>query len=173
VKQDCNPGRFGRPVSLRGAGLLAFPFLVLLVPGCGPSGEEVPDVEVEAARVLGFPAGARLHRVTLGGRGETEHAVPTLIQARPGDGVEFRTVDHRVHTVTFPPDSLTPEVRSFLESTGQTESPPLVHRGVRFILRLQGAPPGRYPFVSEGHGGTAHGVVELGTFPGARAGGER
>jgi plastocyanin len=121
----------------------------------------MPDPAAEEARALGFPAGARLHRVTLGGQGAVESAVPSMIQAHPGDGVEFRTEDHRVHTVTFLSDSLAPEVHSFLESTGQLGSPPLVSRGTRFILRLQDAPPGRYPFLSEGHGGMAKGVVEV------------
>jgi plastocyanin len=159
-------GRFGRPVPLKGAGLLAFPLLVFLAPGCGPSDGGIPDPEVQEATALGFPAGARLHRVTLRGQGAVESAVPSLIQAHPGDGVEFRTEDHRVHTVTFPPDSLAPEVHSFLESTGQLGSPPLVMQGTRFILRLQDAPPGRYPFLSEGHGGTAWGVVEVVPEPG-------
>jgi plastocyanin len=133
--------------------------MLLFFPGCGLSGRGEPDPRVEEARALGFPDGARLHRVTLGGRGAREHAVPALIQAHPGDGVEFITADHRVHTVTFPADSLAPEARAFLESTGQLGSPPLVSRGTRFVLRLQDAPPGRYPFVSDGHGGTAHGVI--------------
>lgn len=116
----------------------------------------------EEARALGLPAGALLHRVTLGGKGAQEHAVPTRIQAFPGDGVEFRSVDHRVHTVEFLADSLTVEVREFLESSGQIASPPLVTRGSRFVLRLQNAPVGLYFFMSEGHGGTAFGVVEVG-----------
>lgn len=144
---------------MRGAGLLAFLLLVLGMTGCGSSREEIPDAELERARALGLPSGARLYRVTLGGRGAREHVVPTLITVRPGDGVEFFTADHRVHTVTFLPDSLTPAAHVFLESSGQLRSPPLVARGTRFILRFQDAPPGRYPFVSEGHGGTAHGVV--------------
>lgn len=144
-----------------GAGLLAFPVLALGAGACRGSEEEVRDPELEEAAALGLPAGARLHRVTLGGRGSIEHAVPTRIEATSGDGVEFRTVDHRVHTVTFPPDSLTTEVRAFLESSGQMESLPLVSRGTRFLLLLRDAPAGRYPFVSEGHGGTAHGVVEV------------
>jgi hypothetical protein len=77
--------------------------------------------------------------------------------------VEFRTVDHRVHTLSFVADSLTPEVRSFLESTEQMASPPLVARGSRFIVRLQNAPLGRYLFVTEGHGGSARGVLEVGS----------
>lgn len=161
MKQDLAVERSGRPALLWGAGLLAFSLVVLSAPGCGFSGEGLLDADVEEARALGFPAGARLHRVTLGGHGAVESAVPSLIQAHPGDGVEFRTEDHRVHTVTFPPDSLAPEVHSFLESTGQLGSPPLVSRGTRFILRLQDAPPGRYPFLSEGHGGTSGGAVEV------------
>jgi plastocyanin len=111
---------------------------------------------------LGLAPGAELHRVTLGGRGSEEHAVPTRIQASPGDAVEFRTVDHRVHTLFFVADSLAPELRSYMESTGQMASPPLVVRGSRFIVRLQNAPPGRYLFVTEGHGGSARGVLEVG-----------
>lgn len=149
------------PASFPGAGL--FTFLILAgLSGCrGQSGD--PSVlNADEARALGLSPGARLHQVTLGGRGSEEHAVPALIQADPGDAVEFRSVDHRVHTVTFPPDSLTPEVRAFLESTGQANSPPLVFRGSRFIVKLENAPKGRYPFVSEGHGGTARGAVEVG-----------
>jgi hypothetical protein len=88
--------------------------------------------------------------------------VPTRIQAALGDAVEFRTVDHRVHTLTFSLDSLTLEMRAYLESTGQTSSPPLVSRGSRFIVIFQDAPAGRYPFITEGHGGTARGVIEVG-----------
>ena len=136
-----------------------------MLAACGPADGGARAKAEEEARVLGLPSGALLHRVTLGGRGSDEHAVPTVIQASPGDGVEFRTVDHRVHTVGFVADSLAPEVRGFLESTGQMASPPLVTRGTRFVLRLQNAPPGRYLFRSEGHGGTAMGVVEVGVPP--------
>lgn len=102
-----------------------------------------------------------MHTVVLGGRGAEEHAVPSHLQVRPGDAVEFRTVDHRVHTVVFPPDSLSAPLRAFLESTGQGASPPLVSRDSRYVLRLEGAPPGRYPFVSRGHGGTARGSIRV------------
>jgi hypothetical protein len=75
--------------------------------------------------------------------------------------VEFATVDHRLHWVTFPPDSLPPPLAAYLAATGQGESPPLHSRGSRFIILLEGAPPGRYPFVSQGHGGIAHGVINV------------
>jgi hypothetical protein len=125
--------------------------LILLgLPGCGLVSHGEPDPQVEEARALGLPEGARLHRVTLGGRGATEHAVPPLIQARPGDGVEFLTEDHRVHTVTFPADSLEPEVHAFLEASGQLGSPPLVSRGTRFVLQLRDAPTWTLPFCERG-----------------------
>jgi len=154
-------GRVWRPVTHRGAGLLLFFILSGTVEACvGPAdgGEALSNEEASA---LGLRPGVQLHRVTLGGRGAEEHAVPTRIQASPGDGIEFLTVDHRVHTVEFVNDSLTDEVRAFLESTGQMTSPPLVSRGSRFMLRLQDAPPGRYLFLSEGHGGQARGVIEV------------
>jgi plastocyanin len=154
-----------RPAPFRRAGL--FPFLILsaVLGGCQESGKGPPDGSEEAAQTLGLPSGARLHQITLGGRGSEEHAVPSRIQAFPGDGVEFLTVDHRVHTVAFIADSLTVEVQAYLESTGQMASPPLVSRGSRFLLRLQNAPLGRYFYVSEGHGGVAQGVVEVGVPP--------
>ena len=141
-----------------GAGLL---LLVWFTAGCDPSPERVSDPELEAAREIGLAAGARLHRVILGGRGSEEHVLPAMIRARPGDGVEFFTVDHRVHTISFPLDSLSSSAAAFLTTTGQNESPPLVHRGSRFILILEDAPEGRYSFVSQGHGGTAQGVIEV------------
>jgi len=110
---------------------------------------------------LGLSADAHLHRITLGGRGAEEHAVPTRVEAAPGDAVEFRTVDYRVHTVRFISDTLASDVRAFLESTGQEASAPLVFRGSRFILKLTDAPPGAYVFESEGHGGVARGVIDV------------
>jgi plastocyanin len=161
--------RVPRPASFAGAGLLPLLILSAILGGCGESGDGVPDGTSESVQALGLPAGAQLHQITLGGRGAEEHVVPTRIEASPGDAVEFRTVDHRVHNVSFIADSLTLEVHAFLESTGQMASPPLVSRGSRFILRLQNAPSGRYLFRSEGHGGVALGVVQVGFQPQAGA----
>ena len=130
--------------------------------GCGVPPAERGQGSADEADGLDLRAGAELHSVTLGGRGSEEHAVPTRIVIEPGDAVEFRTVDRRVHTVRFPEDSLDLDGRRFLESTGQMASPPLVDRGGRFIVRFDDAPRGRYPFESRGHGGTAWGVVEVG-----------
>lgn len=154
-----------RPGSVLGAGLLTFSVTLLSLAGCSGSGAEGLGADAEALQALGLSPRAQLHQVTLGGRGAEEHAVPTRILASPGDGVQFVTVDHRVHTLAFPLDSLSTEVRFFLEESGQISSPPLVTRGSRFILNLKDAPPGRYPFVSDGHGGRAVGLIQVGQPP--------
>lgn len=144
------------------AGGLATLLLVVLV-ACDPGGRQESTSSASAARApeLGLAEDAELHRVTLGGRGAEEHAVPSRLDVRPGDAVEFHTVDHRVHTVEFPVDSLSAEHRAFLEESRQRASPPLVRRGTRFLVLWEGAPPGRYPFVSRGHGGAAWGVIRV------------
>lgn len=150
-----------KPASRKGAGFLLFLLLAPLPGSCGPGEGSPPDPELEGARALGLARGARLHRVVLGGRGSEEHVLPGRIQANRGDAVEFVTVDHRIHTVVFPRDSLTAESFRFLAESGTEASPPLPARGSRFLLRLEGAPPGRYPFLSQAHGGVAHGVIEV------------
>jgi len=149
---------------LVGAGLLLFSIFPFGLGGCGGGPDEVSDPEVEGARALGLRSGARLHQVVLGGRGTDEHLLPSRILASPGDAVEFVTVDHRVHTLFFLVDSLSSEGWDFLVSSGQEASAPLLSRGSRFLVRLEGAPLGRYPFQSRGHGGQAFGVIELRTL---------
>lgn len=160
-----------RPAPFRGAGLL----LLSVLWGGGSACEGPPDLpedpELEAARALGLERGARLYRVILGGRGSEEHLLPARTRAAPGDAVEFVTVDHRVHLLSFPPDSVAPEHRAFLEGASLVGIPPLLTRGSRFLLLLEGAPEGRYPFISQGHGGIAHGVIEVGVPPDSLASG--
>ncbi len=163
-----------KPILPRGVGFLVFRLWLGLVGGgvlgvaCGGEGAPPPDPEREAARALGLSPGARLHRVVLGGRGSQEHVVPTWLEVRSGDAVEFVTVDHRVHVVRFLPDSLEVPQREWLDRSGQGTSPPLVYRGSRFLFRLEEAPPGAYPFLAEGHGGRMAGVILV--QPGLRAG---
>ena len=116
---------------------------------------------MEEAAALGLARGARVHQIVLGGRGDQEHVLPQRLRVRPGDAVAFVTVDHRIHRVEFPPDSLAGEAFRFLASRGRDTSPPLSIRGSRFVVILEDAPLGRYPFFSLGHGGVAHGVIEV------------
>lgn len=136
--------------------------ILLLFSACGdpsPSGQPRRDSRGELRRSLGIGPDVEIHRITLGGQGAREHVVPPRLEIEAGSVVEFFTVDGRVHTVRFPPDSLTTAAREFLRRTEQLESPPLVERGSRFVLTFEGAPFGRYPFVSDGNGGSTWGVV--------------
>jgi len=148
-----------------GAGLLLLVFLSAGLGGCGGGSDHVADPELEGAQAMGLRSGSRLKSIVLGGRGSDEHVLPGRTVASPGDAVEFVTVDHRIHTVSFLRDSLSSEAWDYLVSTGQEASLPLLSRGSRFLVRLEGAPLGRYPFLSQGHGGEALGVIELGAFP--------
>lgn len=156
-----------RPAPRFGAGLL--PFLkvgggtilfLLCSTTCGGSPETGPDADLREA--LGLDSDEELYRIVLGGQGRMEHLVPTRLEIPQGAIVEIVTVDRRIHTVTFPPDSLSPETEAFLRETNQMQSPPLLERGSRFVISFREAPPGRYPFVSEGHGGTASGIIVIG-----------
>lgn len=148
---------------MRGALLPVLVVTLALAPAaCGAAGdgsEEVEDPHAELRDRLGIEADRPIHSVSLGGRGGDEHVVPTRVDLRSGDVVEFVTADGRVHTVRFPPDSLGGEAADFLRRTGQLESPPLVERGARFVLTFRDAPSGRYPFRADGGGGVAWGVL--------------
>jgi plastocyanin len=135
-------------------------FLAALLLGCTEAGSgDGFSAEDELKRTLGLDSSAAIHRVSLGGRGSEEHAVPSLVEAAPGDAVIFETVDHRVHTVSFLADSLPSPAATFLRDRSALSSLPLVTRGSTFVVILDGAPSGSYPFVSQGHGGTALGAV--------------
>src|SRR5690606_28187848 len=97
----------------------------------------------------------------LGSVGERESVQPAEVQVPPGAWVQFATTDRRIHMVAFQLDSLPPEAAAFLRDTGQDASPPLLELDARFVVTLQGAPPGRYPFLVEGNGAPARGAVVI------------
>lgn len=129
--------------------------------GCSPeSGPDAPDAPHADLRArLEVEPRREIHQVTIGGRGDEEHVVPTVLRVAGDALVVFTTVDGRVHTVSFPEDSLPLPAALFLERTSQTRSPPLVDRGSRFVVTFEGAPRGRYPFLSRGPGGEAWGTL--------------
>jgi hypothetical protein len=130
----------------------------LASPGCGgePGADLRPDSLLQAE--LGLTEADQVHRVAISG-GAQEHLSPALVEIPPGAWVEFATVDWWVHEVRFEADSLAPEARAFLERTDQVASPPLVNLDDRFVLSFRDAPEARYPFVVEGNGAPARGVV--------------
>lgn len=129
-----------------------------LLQGCSgePDATLRPDSLLKAE--LGLTDADQVYRVSISG-GASETLSPPAVELPPGAWLEFVTTDWRVHEVRFEADSLTPEGRTFLERTDQMASPPLVNRDERFLVSFAEAPEARYPFVVEGNGVPAHGVV--------------
>lgn len=73
------------------------------------------------------------------------------VRAQTGDVVRFIAGDAKVHAIAFDAQRLEPAAREFLERTSQLRGPPLVETGVSWIVGLEDAPPGVYPFVNLSH----------------------
>jgi plastocyanin len=126
--------------------------LLLLIPalgGCeamsGGATIQLDSTEVQLAR------GAEVHDVRITGAGAVDSIAPAVIEAKPGDAVRFIVGDRRTHALAFGPDGLDADVRAYLERTGQLRGPPLVNDGSEWIVVLEGAPAGRYPFHCRSH----------------------
>lgn len=79
------------------------------------------------------------------------------VRAQTGDVVRFIAGDAKVHAVVFDASRLDPQAHEFLERTSQLRGPPLVETGVSWVISLEDAPPGAYPFVDLSH--DRHGVL--------------
>jgi hypothetical protein len=107
---------------------------------------------------LDVSARSEVHRISITG-GQEESAVPREVSVPEGALVEFVTTDSWVHEVWFELDSLSLEAREFLVQSDQVASPPMVNPDSRFVISLDGAPSGRYPFRVEGSGAPTQGAV--------------
>lgn len=128
---------------------------LLLIPD-SPDPAFMPDETLRAE--LGLGDRDVVHRVRLTG-GATETSEPVELSVAPGVWVEFVTTDWHVHEIAFELDSLSSAARDFLEGSDQVASPPLLRRDSRFVISLEGAPPGRYPYTLQGNGAQGRGVV--------------
>jgi plastocyanin len=134
------PGRpHGRSGVLALAALVA---ALATLPACEPV-EQTESIALDSASI---DIDGTVHDVRLSGAGATDSIAPATIRAAPGDAVRFTVADGRPHALAFIADSLDAPVRAFLESTGQLRGPPLVNQDASWVILLQGAPPGRYPF---------------------------
>lgn len=130
----------------------------LTVAGCtrGVPEELQPDSILRAELDMGDDDEVHTVRIS-GGAAETLDPAETVIP--PGAWVQFVTADAFVHEVRFDVEALPPAAAEFLSSTDQIASPPLLDAGARFVISFRDAPEGRYPFVAEGNGAPARGVV--------------
>jgi len=135
--------------------------LWLVAPACTRENPDPPDPLLQDS--LGLTGEDRVVRVRLSSRDGSELVEPAQVELEPGSWVEFFTRDRRVHTVSFAMDRLAPEQAGFLRGTSQDRSPPLVELDSRFVVSFEGAPAGRYPFLVEGNGSPARGIVVVRT----------
>jgi hypothetical protein len=110
---------------------------------------------------LGLTAEDQVHRVMLRKLNQAESLEPAELTIETGAYLEFLTRDRQVRVVSFLLDELAPAQATFLRTTGQDRSPPLVELDSRFVVSFDGAPPGRYPFIVEGSGAPARGAVSV------------
>ena len=142
--------------------LRGLPILGLLaLAGCGVEAETTSGAETDTVRDV-LLAGETPQTVQLGGGRDQEHVLPPMLEITTGEWVRFVTLDRRVHTLSFVADSLSPEGREYLQSTGQMNSPALLERGTSFFVDFREAPEGRYVYSSRSHGEPAYGSVTVG-----------
>ena len=120
--------------------------LSLLIGACErvqPGVEQDRTLELDGDTIE-LPHGTDLHDVAVGANQQNRDLEPTQLQARPGDYLRFTTADSRTHAIAF--EVAAPELKAFLETSGQLRSPPLIAKGTSWVIALKDAPPGQYPF---------------------------
>jgi plastocyanin len=142
------------------SGVLVWALSLLALGACDSAGGGAgATIQLDTAEVQ-LERGARVHEVRISGLADTDTLAPAAVRADPGDAVRFAIDDHRTHAMGFDAERLAPPMRDYLERTNQLRGPPLVNRGSAWVVVLDGAPPGRYPFLCRSHG--AHGVLHVG-----------
>lgn len=97
-----------------------------------------------ATDTIDVPDGTDLHDIVVMTNAQNQDFQPAQLKAAPGDYVRFTTADNRTHAIVF--EVTAPEIRTFLETTGQLRSAPLVTKGASWVVALKGAPAGTYAF---------------------------
>lgn len=92
-----------------------------------------------------------VHDIRITGAGAVDSIAPARVEARPGDAIRFVVDDRRPHAIMFTAERLEAPVREYLESTSQLRGPPLVNEGSSWVVLLEDAVPGRYPFHCRSH----------------------
>jgi plastocyanin len=115
-----------------------------------PAGDDGPRVLELAHDTIRLEAGVRLVEVAVRREAGGEFH-PVRVEARVGDVIRFTADDNAGHAIAFVGAALQPDVRAFLQTRAQLRSPPLIAKGAAWVLTLDGAPPGDYPFHCSTH----------------------
>lgn len=127
-------------------------FLALLGAGaCAEPARDEPVVLILESDTVTLPAGVRLTEIEIETAAGGEFR-PAAAVARVGDVVRFVSKDTRSHAIVFDAARLAQPALSFLEGSGQLRGPPLLTEEASWIVSLEGAPPGDYPFRCLTHG---------------------
>ena len=123
----------------------AFVLLSLLACENAPMIGDKKDRTLElAGDTIDVPQGSDLHDVTVMTNAQSKDFEPAQVNATTADFLRFTTDDSRTHAIVFEVSDA--NARTFLESTGQLRSPPLVTKGASWVIVLKGAPAGTYTF---------------------------
>lgn len=126
------------------------------VPGTGG-----PRVLELANDTIQLGEGVTLVEVTVRRSAEGDFD-PAAVEAQSGDVVRFVAEDNGGHAIVFESTALAADAREYLERTGQMRSPPLITSGSSWVVTLDGAPAGDYPFRCTTHGESGRLVVAAG-----------
>src|SRR5690606_13207810 len=110
-----------------------------------PVPERTPVLELGAV-IAQLPPGARIHEVRLGAAAPAPELDPDTVRARPGDVIRFTATATGTHAIAFDAPALAPAAGSFLAGSQQLRGPPLLSAGATWVVSLDDAPPGAYPF---------------------------
>lgn len=127
----------------------------LVVGGCEAVGGGA-TIALDSAEVS---IDGSVHEIRVTGAGARDSLDPATVQAAPGDALRFVVEDRRPHAFTFTMESLAEPVREYLEDTGQLRGPPLVNEGAAWVVLLEDAPAGRYPFHCRSHDASGEVIV--------------
>lgn len=129
--------------------------LLVLVAGAAACDERVPGQAPQVLELaddtIRLSGGVRLHEITLRARAANS-IEPARIDANAGDVLRFVASDALGYSVRFETGRMSAEATAFLDETNQLASPPLLGQGAAWVVTLDRAPAGEYPFVSAGHG---------------------
>jgi plastocyanin len=117
------------------------------------SREEGPRVLELAHDTIQLAAGVSLKQIDVARRDAGEFD-PAVLQANQGDVVRFTARDRGSHAIVFDSPALDSVAREYLERTGQLRGPPLITTGSAWVITLDGAPAGDYPFRCMTHAAT-------------------